>query len=86
VQQYKHAYEQMRDYEGIWTRLKKDHEVSITSPRHFHKRILKAVKKEKWMDLGYKLAIEPRRATLAHTRIGSILKFTLHLSLIEEDF
>lgn len=82
----------MRQYEEIWTRLKnlprKDAEIkgiSISAPRALHKRIIKATKKEKWKDHGYK-AIEPRRAVLSVSRSNSIVTFRLTFSLIEEDF
>lgn len=75
-----------RQYNPIWKTLKANNRVSITAPRPLHKRIIKAVKKEKWLDVGYKLTIEPRKATLSHTRCGSILTFYLEFNLIAEDF
>lgn len=83
----------MRKYETIWVRLKelsrKDAEtkgISISAPRPLHKRIIKAVNKEKWKDIGYKLELEDRVATLSHTRDGVILTFRLTFSLTTEDF
>lgn len=75
-----------RQYAPIWNKLKTDKKVSVTAPRPFHARIIKAVKKEKWMDIGYKLTIEPRKAKLSHTRSGSILTFYLDFTLIADDF
>jgi hypothetical protein len=60
--------------------------VSITAPRALHRRIIKAVKKEKWMDIAYKLEIEPRVAVLSHSQRNSILTFNLSFSLISSDF
>lgn len=83
----------MRQYEPIWTKLKSLPQteaftkgVSITAPRVLHRRIIKAVKKEKWMDIGYKLEIEPRVAVLCHSQKNSILTFRLTFSLIATDF
>lgn len=78
----------MRQYEPIWNKLKalsrtdaKNIGVSITAPRVMHRRIIKAVKKEKWMDVGYKIQVEPNTALLTHSRNGSILTFYLSLHL-----
>ena len=83
----------MRQYETIWFRLKqlskKEAEavgVSVSAPRSLHRRIIKAVKKEKWLDVGYKLEIEPRVAMLNSARKNSIITFTLSFSLTELDF
>lgn len=45
----------MRQYQPIWERLKEKKEVSIAAPVELHPRIIKAVKKEKYKDTGYKL-------------------------------
>jgi hypothetical protein len=83
----------MRQYEPIWVKLKSLSQseasskgVSITAPRALHRRIIKAVKKEKWMDIAYKLEIEPRVAVLSHSQKNSILTFQLSFSLIATDF
>jgi hypothetical protein len=73
------------EYNPIWNQLKRDKKVSITANRALHPRILKAVKKRKWLDIGYKLSIEPRTALLSHARNGSILTFFLTLSITAED-
>lgn len=90
VEQYE---EIMRQYEPIWTKLKSlpqseaaSKGVSLTAPRALHRRIIKAVKKEKWMDIAYKLEIEPRIAVLSHSQKNSILTFRLTFSLVETDF
>jgi len=75
-----------RQYTPIWERLKRDHVVSITTPRALHRRIKKAVRKEKYMDFAYKFQIEPRHAVISISSSGSILTFRLHFSLISEDF
>jgi hypothetical protein len=75
-----------RQYEPIWRKLKAlpakqaaTQGVSVTAPRALHKRILKAVVKEKWLDIGYKMEIEPKHAIMYHSRSGSILTFTMRL-------
>lgn len=75
-----------RQYQPIWRQLKAlpakqaaTQGVSITSPRVLHKRILKAVVKEKWLDIGFKMEIEPKYAKMYHMRSGSILTFYLRL-------
>lgn len=78
----------MRQYEPIWKKLKSmplseasTKGVSVTANRVLHPRIIKAVVKEKWMDIGYKLEIEPRKTIISHTRKHAVLTFYLHLSV-----
>ena len=78
----------MRQYEPIWNKLKSmprneatNIGVSITAPRVMHRRIIKAVKKEKWMDIGYKIQVEPNVTILTHSRNGSILTFYISFYL-----
>lgn len=73
-----------RQYQPIWNKLKAlpakqaaKQGVSVTAPRVLHKRIMKAVVKEKWLDLGFKMEIEPNYAIMYHSRSGSILTFYL---------
>lgn len=82
-----------RQYEPIWNKLKslppKEAEVkgiSIFANSALHKRIIKAVRKEKWKDMGYKLALEDKKATLTYSRTAAIITFYLSFSLTEEDF
>jgi hypothetical protein len=67
----------MRKYEPIWHKLKQTGQVSITANRLLHPRIIKAVIKEKWGDIGYKVSIEPARAKLSYISTHAILKFYL---------
>lgn len=71
----------MRTYEPVWSRLKRDKVVSITANRLLHARIIKAVTKEKWLDLGFKMEIAPRIAKLTSTVQGSIITFKLDFYL-----
>jgi hypothetical protein len=79
------------DYDPIWNALKDAPTVkgvkqkSVAANRLLHPRIFKAVKKRKWLDVGYKLQIEPRVATLSHSRDGSKLTFYLTFSITVED-
>lgn len=82
-----------RYYYAIWKDLKSlpptdasTKGVRISAPRPLHKRIIKAVKKEKWLDLGYKIRMEPKIATLVVFRENSIITFRLKFSLTAEDF
>ena len=83
-------------YEPIWVKLRElPHPqarklgVSITSPRPFHKRIIKAVTKEKDIDVGYKIMLaeqfKGKYAILRHKRENCILTFYLEFSLTESD-
>lgn len=86
----------MRQYQLIWWKLKTlsrhDAEtkgISVTAPRPLHRRIIKAVKKEKWMDMSYKLILqetEQRTAVLHTVQRNSILTFLLSFTLTPEDF
>lgn len=67
----------MRQYEPVWLKLKLQKQVSITAHRSLHKRIIKAVTKEKWLDDAYKLEIFPKHAILYHSRKGSVVSFRL---------
>ena len=78
----------MRQYQPIWLKLKSmplteasSKGVSVTANRLLHPRIIKAVTKEKWMDLEYKLAVEPYTLILYHERKHSVLTFYLRQSI-----
>lgn len=73
-------------YAPIWEKLKKDKQVSITANRALHSRILKAVTKLKWLDLGYKIEIDPDHAILSHSRNYAILTFVLEVRKAKLDF
>ena len=66
-------------YDLIWARLKRDGKVSITANRAFHRRIIKAVTKQKWKDIGFKIQIEPKYAFLSYSRSYAILTFHLDI-------
>lgn len=75
---------EIRTYAPIWNQLKalpadvaRAKGVSVTANRKLHPRIIKAVIKEKWMDLPYKIKLDPGHARMYHTSRGSILTFYL---------
>ena len=42
-------------YAPLWQALKTHGVVTVNAPAHLHKRVCKAVIKEKWMDLDFKM-------------------------------
>ena len=80
---------QSSEYDPIWNQLKASKatpkKVSIAANKLLHPRILKAVKKRKHLDVGYKLEIEPRIALLSHKSTNSVLTFYLTLDLTAKD-
>ena len=67
----------MRLYEPIWQELKQTGTAKLTANRALHRRIIKAVIKEKWLDIGYKLQIYPQHCRVEYSRSNSILTFRL---------
>jgi hypothetical protein len=74
---------QMRYYQAIWEDIKKKEIVRITAPKPLHRRIIKAVIKEKWLDYAYKLESDNCNVILTHSISNSIITFkiTKHLNL-----
>ena len=80
----------LRQYEPVWIAIKKNpnpptgkFSCEISAHKAHHSRIIKAVVKEKDMDVGYKLECSemnpPQRSRLRVTTLGSIIKFKLTL-------
>jgi hypothetical protein len=73
----------LRQYEPIWIQIKSEGYCDISTHRAYHRRVIKAVTKEKDKDLGYKLECTERyppvQAILKSTRSGSVIKFILIL-------
>ena len=69
----------MRQYQPIWEQIKSTLSCDISAHRAHHLRIIKAVVKEKDMDIPYKLErLELHsRAILTSKRVGAVIKFTL---------
>lgn len=74
----------MRKYQPIWEALKRDKKASIVAPIESHKRIIKAVIKEKNIDEGYKLLLaeEGYKATLTNSPPNEKNKKVLSFSLV----
>jgi hypothetical protein len=74
----------VRQYEPIWIQIKTEFKCEISAHKAHHRRIIKAVTKEKDMDLGYKLylseLIPPQHALMYSKSKGSIITFTLKLN------
>lgn len=68
----------MRYYEPVWRKLKSNGKASITANVALHPRIVKAVTKEKYNDIAYKIEIAPYHSVLIHRSEGAILHFTLY--------
>jgi hypothetical protein len=71
----------MRQYEPVWIQLKSELMCEISAHKAYHRRIIKAVTKEKDMDLGFKLECTERyppvTAVMHHRRNGSVISFYL---------
>lgn len=71
----------LRQYSPIWEQIKRDGYCEVAAHRAHHPRIRKALRKEKDLDLGYKLecseANPPIKAVVRVTQLGSVLRFRL---------
>jgi hypothetical protein len=74
--------EPQRQYFPIWEQIKQTGMCEISTHKAFHRRIIKAVIKEKYMDLGFKLecseSYPPIVTTMEIKKSASIIKFILH--------
>ena len=66
-----------RKYQPIWSNLRKDGKVKIAAPKIYHRRIIKAVMKERYMDLEYKFLIREanKRAFIQYQSTESMIEF-----------
>lgn len=76
-----------RQYQPIWNKLKalspelaRSEGITVIAHRAHHPRIMKAIKKEKWMDYGYKATAE-KVGTLRFKSEGAKLFVYLEYSL-----
>ncbi len=78
----------MSQYDSIWNALKRDKVVSLTANRLFHARIIKATKKRKWLDMGYRMELleDGCIAVLTHSISASVITFTLVIKKHHLDF
>lgn len=71
----------MRQYQPIWEQVKKHGTATLVAPAQLHPRIIQAVRKEKWMDVGFKLLLSEKKVKmkLKHEcdAAKSIITFTL---------
>lgn len=74
----------MGQYHVVWQQLKRDKKVSLASPRHYHKRIIKAIKKEKYKDHEFKFMLSEagKIATLGSYLEGPKIHFYLKIEFI----
>lgn len=72
----------MREYEPLWIKLKQNGIAKVAVPRPLHRRVIKAVKKEKYMDIGFKILCDKKQAVLSHTREHSMIIFKLTYNLV----
>jgi hypothetical protein len=72
-----------RKYYPAWVKLKRDKVIKIAAHPAFHARILKAVIKEKDMDVMYKYEMSEacRRAVISYTKNASELTIKLNISV-----
>lgn len=66
-----------RLYQPIWESLKANKKVTIQASPEVHRRIIKAVTKEKYNDIGYKVLNESSREILYCESKGSLIVFEL---------
>jgi len=78
----------LRQYQTIWEKIKQNGRCSVSAPKISHPRIVKAVTKEKYMDVVFKYSLGEncQKATLSHTSQGSKLTFFLSKSIGLSDY
>lgn len=70
---------QPRMYLPLWETLKKHKTVTVSCPAHLHKRVVKAVSKEKWMDAAFKKKEGWRKQFITYTLFPEENKITFRL-------
>lgn len=68
-----------RQYEPAWIELKRKCEIRLAVPRGLHRRVIKAILKEKYMDVGFKLQMleQKIRLRIEYSSEGNIVKMKL---------
>lgn len=66
-------------YEDIWTQLKLNGTVKLTANPLLHPRIIKATKKRKYIDMGFRMFLLEQRkiGILSHSINASVITFVL---------
>lgn len=77
------ARPKLREYQPIWEAIKSQGKTRLSVPIPFQPRVRKAVLKEKYNDLGYKVLLAERHkiARLEIETRGAMMIFTLIVSL-----
>ncbi len=76
----------LRMYEPVWLTLKKHKTCTIAAPTAYHKRVIKAVIKEKWLDIDWKKKEGWRMMYLTwHTHADDPALITFKLSYRKND-
>ncbi len=73
----------LRMYEPVWEALKKHKTVTLNAKPSLHKRIAKAIQKEKWADDSFKQREGWRMMWLTHISNGNEITFSLSYKLNE---
>jgi len=76
----------MRQYQPIWERIKKHSYASLVAPIKNHKKIIKAVIKEKNMDSAYKFELSEKALTATlvinkDSKDASMIHFSLNVTI-----
>ena len=77
----------MRHYEPIWKKLKADGKAKLAVPNALHRRTIKAVMKERYMDLEFKflLSENSQRCWIQYKSEGNVIYMWLKYSIGESD-
>ena len=73
--------EASRKYSPVWKKIKEDGFVEISAHKAYHRRIIKAIAKEKDLDLLFKMEslerIPPIRTIVYSKSVGSVIRFNI---------
>lgn len=71
----------MRQYQPIWEQIKKHKCAIIVAPAHLHRRIIQAVRKEKWRDAGFRFLLSEAHIRMELSEEVDRKKGTIKFSL-----
>lgn len=85
--QYNNSGNKMRKYYPIWRKLKRDGIAIVVHPQHLHRRLIKAVLKERTMDTGFRLELSEtnKSAKVLSSSDGNLITFKLKYYLDPTD-
>jgi hypothetical protein len=77
----------MRHYEPLWKQLKEKGRIRVAVPKALHRRTIKAVMKERCMDLGFRfmLSENSQRCWIQYRSEENIIHMWLKYSIGESD-